>query len=263
LCARADYWQQFPMNLLIIEDEPRAANRLERMIKEVQPKAHILAKIPSVKAAIAWFLAHKSPDIIFMDVRLEDGESFDILSQAKIDAPIVFCTAHADYALRAFEANSIDYLLKPVVSKDLQRALEKYEKFTGFRMKDAVWPNFAADGISSQRPYKKQFLVAVGQRFTPVLVQDIILVEAYLKGARLIDKYGKEWPLDDPLSTIETMLDPASFMAVSRQNLVRLDAVRQLKARGRFLDVWLEGCPNPVPVSRARVKALKLALAQM
>ncbi len=129
------------MKVLIIEDEPRAANRLARLIEELAPEVEVLAKIPSVAATVSWLEQNASPDLIFMDVRLEDGESFEILAQTSVDSPIIFCTAYSDYALQAFAVNSIDYLLKPVVRRDLSRALTKYRKFSGYRMASGIWPD--------------------------------------------------------------------------------------------------------------------------
>jgi DNA-binding LytR/AlgR family response regulator len=251
------------MKILIVEDEPRAANRLERLIVELQPAATIVGKTPSVASTIQWLDNNATPDLVFMDVRLEDGDSFEILAKRSIESPIVFCTAFGGYALQAFAANSIDYLLKPIVRIDLTRALRKYQKFTGFRMSSNEWPDFPAESAaaSGRKNFRQQFLVAVAGHFSPVRTADVIAVGSYLKGCQLIDRSGRQWVLDDSLADVEGVLNPDDFCRVSRQWLVRLSAVVSLvRSDGRYkLD--LAGLTDPVTVSRARVREIKARLA--
>ncbi len=251
------------MKVLIIEDEPRAANRLARLIAEVQPDIKILDKIPSVAGAVDWLDGHSPPDLIFMDVRLEDGDSFEILSQRKVDSPIIFCTAYSEYALQAFGANSIDYLLKPVVRSKLVSALEKYQRFSGFRMASNNWPQFPPERSIdiAAKPYRQQFLVALAGQFTPVRSVDLVAAKSYLKGTQLVDRNGKQWVLDDALAEIEGALDPAEFMRVSRQWLARLTSIKTLSRSTSGYTLALEALDTPIRVSRGRVKGLKQRLA--
>ena len=247
------------MKVLIVEDEPRAANRLARLIQDLESGVDVLAMIPSVAGTIAWLEQNASPDLIFMDVRLEDGESFEILSQRSVDSPIVFCTAYSDYALQAFAVNSIDYLLKPVVRRDLSRALTKYRKFGGYRMASGNWPDFPLEGTDGgQQPaYRQQFLVALAGRFRPVRTVDLVAAKSYLKGTQLIDRDAGHWILDDSLVEIERALDPSQFIRVSRQWLVRESSVQSLTRTGNGYVVMLPGLDKPIKVSRARVSSLK------
>ncbi len=251
------------MKVLIVEDEPRAANRLERLIEELQPGTEIIGKTPSVAATLLWLDSNGTPDLIFMDIRLEDGDSFEILAKRRIDSPIVFCTAYSGYALQAFAANSIDYLLKPIVRRDLIRALRKYQKFGGFRMSSNEWPDFPAEDAAKSRrnTYRQQFLVALAGHFTPVRSTDVIAVRSYLKGSQLIDKNGRQWVLDNSLAEIEEALDPEDFCRISRQWLIRLSAVSSLLKSDGGYKIILNGLAEAVRVSRSRVKEIKARLA--
>jgi len=251
------------MKVLIVEDEPRAANRLERLIVELQPAAEILGKTPSVAATLQFLDSNATPDLIFMDVRLEDGESFEVLAKRRVDSPIVFCTAYSGYALQAFATNSIDYLLKPIVRDDLTRALRKYQKFSGFRMSSDDWPDFPGEAAvtSGRRRYRQQFLVALAGHFTPVRTADVIAVGSYLKGSRLIDKNSRQWVLDDTLAEIEGALNPNEFCRISRQWVVRLSAVSSLVRSDGGYKLVLAGVTEPVRVSRSRVTEIKVRLA--
>ncbi len=251
------------MNILIVEDEPRAANRLARLILKLQAQSRIVAKTPSVATTLDWLDQNTPPDLIFMDVRLEDGDCFEILSQREVVVPIVFCTAYSEYALQAFAVNSIDYLLKPVVPNELSRALGKYRRLNGYRMSSGSWPDFPAEGeIEATAPaYRQQFLVALAGQFTPVRTENVIAVRSYLKGSQLIDRHGRQWTLDDSLVEIENVLSPGEFFRLSRQWLVRLTAIASLHRRGDGYFASLGAFDEPLKVSRARVGALKKQLA--
>ncbi len=251
------------MKVLIVEDEPRAANRLARLILELQPDTGILAKTPSVAGTLAWLKSNEPPDLIFMDVRLEDGDSFEILAKTRVDTPIIFCTAYSDYALQAFGVNSIDYLLKPVVRYDLSRALRKYLRFSGYRMSSADWPEFPVEGcVDADSPsYRRQFLVSLAGQFTPVRTRDLIAARSYLKGTELLDRGGRHWVLDDSLAEIEGALNPGEFFRINRQWLVRLTSIQSLRRTDNGYVLMLKGCSEPAKVSRARVRPLKERLA--
>ena len=251
------------MNVLIVEDEPHAANRLARLIGELESDVHVAAKLPSVTGTLNWLLQNDQPDLIFLDVRLEDGDGFDILARGRIESPVVFCTAYSEYALRAFAVNSIDYLLKPIVRDDLARALAKFRRYSGYRMRSSDWPDFPTEIRTPTNPkaFRRQFLVAVAGRFHPVRTVDIIAVGSYLKGTKLIDLSARQWILDDPLVNIEQALNPAEFMRISRQWLVRLCSVQSLQRKTNRYHVSLHGIDEPIAVSRSRIRSLKERLA--
>lgn len=243
------------MRILIIEDEPRAANRLARMIKQQLPSAKVLAQLPSIKASVSWLETNPEPDLIFLDVRLEDGESFEILAAHPVQAPIIFCTAYSEYALDAFETNSIDYLLKPVSEAKLARALMKFERYTGFKMASADWAYLSETAKPTQ--YKQRFMVPSGRKLVMVETDTIVLLEAYLKGTKMIDEDGREWVMDEPVSAVEVALNPRQFYRVSRQAVVRLSSVEGLERGTSGISVRLKGVTASQTVSRSRVQRLK------
>jgi two-component system response regulator LytT len=245
------------MKVLILEDEPRAANRLARLIVQIDPNIELLAKIGSVEEAVSWLENNESPDLIFMDVRLSDGDCFNIFDSTVVESPIVFSTAYSEYALRAFAVNSIDYLLKPIVKQDLERALLKYRNLAGYRMAPAAWPDFKAE----PSPYKQQFLIAIGGRFVPVKSDSIVAIRSYLKAVQLVDEAGTEWLLDQSLSEVEAVLDPSVYFRVSRQWLIRLSDVHELRRDGSGYSIQLANLSQTIKVSRAKVSALKKRLA--
>ena len=121
------------MNILLIEDEPQAAQRLEKLVKTVIPNAIILSKLDTVKSAVWWLRSHPAPDLIFMDIQLADGISFSIFDQVEVKVPVIFTTAYDEYALKAFKVNSIDYLLKPIDEAGLRASIKKYDSLTSAR----------------------------------------------------------------------------------------------------------------------------------
>ena len=121
------------MNVLIIEDEPLAAQRLETLIADIKPDSSILARIDSVKKSVQWFKNNPAPDLVLMDIQLADGISFQIFEQCEVNAPVIFTTAYDEYALKAFKVNSIDYILKPVDKADLANGLRKLESVKGLQ----------------------------------------------------------------------------------------------------------------------------------
>ncbi len=243
------------MKVLIVEDEPRAARRLARLISRIDPEAEVIATLGSVADSVAWFGQHPQPDLVFLDVRLGDGNCFEILDQVDMQSPIVFCTAYSEYALRAFAVNSIDYLLKPLVAKDLQRALAKYKRLAGYRMAPEAWPDFTREATPPH--YQQQFLVALGGRFVPVRVEEVVAARSYLKSVQLLDRDGREWLLDQPLIDVEACLDPKLFTRLSRQWLVRVSAISELTRGPDGYAVSLPPLETALKVSRARVAALK------
>ena len=118
------------MKAVIVEDELIAAQNLQRLIQQVDSDIEVIVVLQSVEESIEWFMLHPAPELVFMDIHLADGSSFSIFEKVEISCPIIFTTAYDEYALKAFEVNSIDYLLKPINEKDLQRALSKYKKWT-------------------------------------------------------------------------------------------------------------------------------------
>jgi DNA-binding LytR/AlgR family response regulator len=212
------------MNVVIIEDESLSALRLEKIIREIDPAIEVLAKLESVEESVAWFKAHPGPDLIFLDIHLEDGLGFSIFEQVKIKSPIIFTTAFDEYAIKAFKLRSIDYLLKPITADDLEAALRKYRDWS-LPERNVIDVQELFDLIGSRKNYKERFSITVGQRIRSIAVDDIAYFYSESGITFLVCKEKIEYPVDFSLDTLETELDPRLFFRVNRQFLVKLPAI--------------------------------------
>jgi len=249
------------LKILIVEDEPRAARRLSRMISNARPDAVLYEPITSIKAACRWFSCNAPPDLVFLDIQLDDGDGFTLLEEADVAAPIIFCTAYGEYAIRAFRVNSIDYLLKPVDEKALHAAFAKYDRLTGLNVPPEAWRHLRGSG---DRPvYRKRFLIKGRQNLRVVPVADVTAVSAWLKAARLTSASGEVIALDESLAEVIATLDPAEFYQVSRQSVVRLSEISEIARKEGRATISLGKSGLAFNVSRARLDGLRTALQKM
>ncbi len=248
------------MNIVIIEDEQPARERLAELLKDIMPDARIVATLDAVQPASKWFSENPSPDLVLLDVQLADGTAFDLLKLIKIECPVIFTTAHRKYALDAFKAKSIDYLLKPVKKQDLESALLKLEEFKHLFGKEDI----NASQKSMQPPtYKKRFIIRFGEHIKTLAVEDISYCISENKStfARTFD--GQKYPMDYNLDTLEGMLDPQHFFRINRQYLINLKAIAEMKifSKARVI-VRLNPPVKDLPVvSSERAADFKLWLA--
>lgn len=217
------------MKIIIIEDEKPAAEKLLKAIQKADPAIEIPAVLSSVKAAADWLQQNPMPDLLFMDIELGDGLSFNIFEKVNITSPVIFCTAFDEYWQEAFEHNSIDYLLKPVKQEKLETALSKYDKlkkhFAGSFLQLQQWQQQpAAAG------YKKRFLVKRGIDYVSIKTEDIAYFYATYKLVCLVDNKNQKFILDQSLADIESQLDPAQFYRINRKYLVQLSSIKKIKA---------------------------------
>ncbi|PCJ96498.1 MAG: DNA-binding response regulator [Flavobacteriaceae bacterium] len=215
------------MNIVIIEDEVLAANKLEQLVLQYNPNFKILAKIRSVKEAIAWFTNQGLPDLLFMDIHLLDGNSFDILKKIEINCLVVFTTAHNRYALDAFKVNSIDYLLKPINYDKLEKAFQKLEqlqkKLNG-QSSDQLQQLMAS--LSQQNTtYKDRFLVKSGTKMFSVDVGDISQFYSEERISFLHTRQQKRFMISQSLEELESILDPKDFFRINRQMIVHINSI--------------------------------------
>jgi DNA-binding LytR/AlgR family response regulator len=218
------------MNILIIEDEAVAADRLESMLQEVMPDCRIMAKIGSVKESVKW-LQKNTADIIFLDIQLSDGLSFSIFDQVAVSTPVIFTTAYDQYAVKAFQLNSVDYLLKPVRSKDLNESLQKLQS-----MKSAFSIDFedlfrAYQGLDHS--YKKRFLIRIGDHYKKIEVKEIAYFFAMEKSIFFKTFKNKTLTIDYTLDSLEEIMDPSQFFRINRKYLINMDAIDKMVAWGR------------------------------
>ncbi len=251
------------MNVLIIEDEKPAAKRLEKLLLNQNPQIVVLAKIDSVKGAVKWFSTNSSPDVVFMDIQLADGLSFEIFEHVKISSPIVFTTAYDEYALKAFKVNSIDYLLKPIDEEELQSA---FDKLNSLVLKDQPQPlPFNSIEQITQamsmltRQYKNRFIIKIGEHIKAVGIDDILYFFSRDKATYCTTSEGKNYLLDYPLGELVNMLNPEKFFQISRKYVISLKAVNDMVSfsNSRLKIILKHSDDEDVIVSRERVQSFK------
>lgn len=255
------------MTILIIEDEQLTARNLEKMIREIVPGAEIVGMPSSVSEAVAWFGANPMPDVVFMDIHLSDGSSFSIFDRVNITCPIVFTTAYDEYALKAFEVNSVDYLLKPLSRESLGRALEKIERLRGTEPADtnSELIKKVADAIlKGGATYKSSLLVPVRDKFVPVKVSDIAYIYFEEKRAVTVLFDGSRHTMNSMLDEVMRGLDPARFCRANRQFIVSRTAVKDITVWfGSRIAVNLTvDTPERIIVSRTNVQEFKTWLTE-
>ncbi len=242
------------MNILIIEDEPRSANRLARMISAIKPCACIFDSLPGVERAVDWFENNPLPDIVFLDIELQDGTAFDLLERIDISTSIIFCTAFSHYAVKAFQANSIDYILKPVTTETLAIALAKYDQLNKMQVPPEAWRYLR--GTRGEPTYRWRFLVKGHSKFEVVPTDDVIAIGAWLKASQIFTICGRRLPLDETLKVTGESLNPSEFFQISRETIVRLSAIAQIERIGGVHLVRLRDSDRSFKLSRARVRSL-------
>lgn len=214
------------MNVLIIEDERPAAEKLEKMVQAIHPDVRILAKLESVIDSINWLNNNEKPDLIFMDIQLDDGICFEIFDSLKIEVPIIFTTAFDSYAIKAFQVNSVDYLLKPIGEQALNKALEKYKTIYQTNQYQTEKLNILYDQIVNN--YKTRFFVKIGNHFHSVSVDEIQCFLIQERGIFLRTRNGKKYDLDYSLDQVQKMIDPAKFFRINRNYLIHIDSIQDI-----------------------------------
>ncbi|MEQ9443696.1 MAG: LytTR family DNA-binding domain-containing protein [Cyclobacteriaceae bacterium] len=257
------------MKILVIEDEKAAAKRLISLIQQEIPTAAIVAQIDSVKKSVAWFQENTSPDLVFMDIQLADGLSFEIFEHTKVSAPIIFTTAYDQYAIQAFKVNSIDYLLKPIDAEELSAAVEKYQSYhQAHSAPKPEQPDLSqlqqALQMLQSPGYKNRFVVKVGEHIKAIPVEEVLYFFSQEKMTYLQTHAGKHFIIDYPLDQLEEMVNPAAFFRISRKYIVRLSAIDDIitYSSSRLKLKLKHSDDSDVLVSRDRVTDFKQWLDQ-
>lgn len=251
------------MNILIIEDEPQAAKRLETLVQELLPAAHVLAKIDSVRKSVEWFKNNPAPDLTLMDIQLADGISFQIFEQCEVKCPVIFTTAYDEYALKAFKVNSIDYILKPVAKNDLQAALRKLESLAGSVDGTRKLLNSIGEVVQKlSKKHKERFVIKVGEHLRTIEVRDILYFHSQDKATFCNTTDNRNHILDFTLEQLEDMIDPLVYFRVNRKYFVRAEAIQDIISytNSRLKLVLKNSTDNDVIVARERVQEFKLWL---
>lgn len=250
------------MNVIIIEDEKPAARRLNRLLSELDVDVSIM--LHSVEESIDWFQNNPHPDLIFLDIQLSDGLSFEIFDIIDVKSAIIFTTAFDEYALQAFKLNSIDYLLKPIDDEELESAVKKYRNFKPEKQQISVDFNDIKKMLVNplEREYKKRFTVKVGQHLKIINADEVEGFYSENKGTYAATTDGRNYLLDTTLEQLEEELSPKKFFRVSRKFYINVDHIKDIISyTNSRLQIKLNHFDEQeIIVSRERVKDFKLWL---
>ncbi len=245
------------MKVVIIEDEQPAVRKLTRLLGEIDPDIEIVDILQSVEQTINWFLHNPVPDLMFMDIQLEDGLCFEIFEKSHIKTPVIFTTAYDEYILKAFKVNSVDYLLKPIALMELKNALEKFREYhshnTNFTRIESV-----LNQIQSRT--KERFLVKIGEHYKSVPTTDISCFYIRERSNFILVNTGKNYPVEYSLDRIEQLVDSRLFFRVNRNYIVNFSAIQDIIAySSNRLKIVLKNRNenDEILVSRERVSEFK------
>ncbi len=251
------------MKAIIIEDENAAAQSLQTLVQEIAPDIEVVVTLETIEESVEWFDENPMPNLVFMDIHLADGSSFAIFEKVEITCPIIFTTAYDEYALKAFEVNSIDYLLKPINKVDLERALNKYKNLAGVPEKASL------DGLLQQmgnlkKKYKTCFLLPERDKLIPLATSNIAYIFIDTKTVKAISMDNHTFYLSQTLDEIMSQLDPEVFFRANRQFIISRNAVKDLSVWfGNKLSINLiVPVPEKIIVSKARVGEFKTWFAE-
>lgn len=248
------------MTCLIIEDEKIAAERLKNLILKYDERIEILDIIQSVINSVEWFNHHDPPDIIFMDIQLSDGLSFEIFEKTVVNSPVIFTTAFEEYTLKAFKVNSIDYLLKPIDYDDLKIAIDKF-KSSPFNQSLYRYPQEVFDKVlkSYTKEFKSKFVIKVGEHIKIIPVDEICCFYSIEKATFLQTISGRNYDIGYSLDQLTDLLDPAMFFRINRQYIIASSAIRDIVqySGSRLRLKILNNEDEEIVVSREKVQDFK------
>jgi len=262
------------MQVLIVEDEPLAVKKLERLLNEVAFDLKVVGTAGSIRAAVEWLEANPAPDLIFLDIELSDGQSFEIFQRTRVKSPVIFVTSYDEFALQAFKVNSVDYLLKPVQREDLANAIAKYRDLKAQYARDASPLSASIESLlmslaggpaaPAQKAYRSRFLVKHLQKYVTVDVTDIAYFWSEGRVNFFKNRAGQKYLVEYTMEEIEAMLDPQDWFRVSRQFIVSVPSVAEIHPffNNRLKLHLAPKEPEEVTVSRERVADFKVWLGK-
>jgi DNA-binding LytR/AlgR family response regulator len=248
------------MDILIIEDEMQAARRLENLLLEIDPSIAVVGRMDSVKNSVGWFKSNPVPHLVFMDIQLGDGLSFEIFEQTEVNAPVIFTTAYDEYALKAFKVNSIDYILKPVDMSELKSALQKYNRLTGSNQNTmSIMENISLVVEQLKKKYKERFVLKVGEHLKTVEVKDILYFISQEKATFCVTTDGRSHILDFTLDQLQELVNPEVFYRINRKYLVRSNSIEDIvsHSNSRLKLILKSSKDSEIIVARERVAEFK------
>lgn len=249
------------MKVVIVEDEKLSAEHLALLLQRIDSSIEVVRYLDTVKGTVKAFQERLEADLLFLDIHLADGNSFEIFNKIQIETPIIFTTAYDQYAIQAFKQNSIDYLLKPVSLKDLAFALEKYKKQQQTSQKQLI-ENITTAYQQLNKQYKNRFLVKKGQTIESILTTDIHHFETEESISFLTTIKGSRYPIDYTLDQLETLLEPKDFFRINRKIIIHIQSIEKVNtyfnSRLSIATKFLDG--DARVVSRDRVNDFKMWL---
>jgi DNA-binding LytR/AlgR family response regulator len=246
------------MKVIIVEDEPYARNELKRLLAKLPDEIEILELLDSVEDTVEWLRENPPPDLLFLDIQLSDGLSFEIFGQVEVKTPVIFTTAYDEYAIKAFQVNSIDYLLKPIKQEALAAAVEKYKSLTeqfsnpasGIRIEQIE------KLLELHRPdYKTRFIAKVGDQIKHIDIVNVAYFKAEDNEVMLVTHENNRYIIDYTLDQLTGLLDPRDFFRVNRSFIVTLKAIRKISKyfNSRLHLELLPDTDDTVLISRVKV----------
>lgn len=250
------------MKILIIEDEKPAAKLLLTLIEHHFTDAQIFGNLDSISKSISWFQQNSAPDLIFCDIQLADGISFEIFEKIKLSTPIIFTTAFDQYAIKAFQVNAIDYLLKPIDPEDLARAVDKFKS-------NQIRSTIELDLLKSlltptKTSFKSRFLVRYGEKIQSISIDDISFFNSEERVTFIQTHDGKKYVLESTLEQTEAQINPANFFRLNRKYLCSMESIDGIFSYSNSrLKVTLKNCADQdILISREKVPDFKKWLDQ-
>ena len=247
------------MKALIIEDEVMAAKALQKILEEVSPETKVIAILDSIADSVEWLEKNPMPDLMFLDIHLADGSSFAIFEKANITCPVIFTTAYDEYALKAFEVNSIDYLLKPISKDALEHAMHKYRTLVDKSL-DQNKLDMLLSQLGEKKKYKSCFLLPERDKLVPLPANNIAYIYIDSKTVRMASFESKSFYISQTLDDLMNELDPKIFFRANRQFIVSRRAIKDVSVWfGNKLAINLTvDVPEKIIVSKARVSEFKI-----
>ena len=247
------------MKALIIEDEVMAAQALQKILEEVSPETKVVGVLDSIADTVEWIEKNPMPDLMFMDIHLADGSSFAIFEQTSITCPVIFTTAYDEYALKAFEVNSIDYLLKPISKEAMERAMHKYHTLVNKSLDQSKLDVILAQ-LGEKKRYKSCFLMPERDKLVPLPANNIAYIYIDSQTVRMASFESKSFYISQTLDDLMNELDPKIFFRANRQFIVSRRAIKDVSVWfGNKLAINLTvDVPEKIIVSKARVSEFKI-----
>lgn len=248
------------ISTLIIEDEAPAADRLELLLKEIDPEIDIMDKLDSISTSVEWLNNKPHPQLIMLDIQLADGLSFEIFNQVTPESFIIFTTAYDEYAIKAFQLNSLDYLLKPINKSKLAASIEKYKRFnsnTPSLQIEALLQSMA----SKNKDHKKRFAINIGTKIKSIETKEVAIFISMEKNTFLHTCDGHCYPVDFSLDKLEGLLNPEEFFRANRQTIINYAAIEKINILSKSrIQVLLNAYSEEIMVSTAKSHSFRLWL---